>query len=244
MLETVPAAAGLRAPRPDQHPAGADLAVRQSGDALRPPLRGEGLRGAGTGHPGRSAARPDRGRPEGAGPQGDARRAQGRAAPRRRWRPRAVFRFFKAGSRGQHPPPLRRRRPAPRRPPSSSPGRPRAGGVCLADFVRPLGPRESPATTSALFVVTAGKGIRELADALQGAGRLREDARGAGAGAGDGRGLRRAAPLPHPQHVGLPGSTGPHHAGAVSRRVLRASATRSATRPARGWRTSSSSSRC
>ena len=44
----------------------------------------------------------------------------------------------------------------------------REGGVCLADFVQPL-ERGGPRTTCALFVVTAGEGIRELAEQLQGA---------------------------------------------------------------------------
>jgi len=45
----------------------------------------------------------------------------------------------------------------------------RAGGVCLSDFVRPLdGGR--PADNLCLFVVTAGKGIRELSERFKASG--------------------------------------------------------------------------
>jgi hypothetical protein len=43
----------------------------------------------------------------------------------------------------------------------------RVGGVCLADFVRPLGPSGEPTDNLCLFVVTAGKGIRALADGFK-----------------------------------------------------------------------------
>ena len=47
-------------------------------------------------------------------------------------------------------------------PPSTSPARPREGGLCLSDYV--LDPKTAAATTSRIFVVTAGAGIRERSE--------------------------------------------------------------------------------
>jgi 5-methyltetrahydrofolate--homocysteine methyltransferase len=76
---------------------------------------------------------------------------------------RAVFRFFKTGSVGNT---LRLFDGLTGGEVTSFdfPRQPRAGGVCLADFVRPLGPGGEPTDNLCLFVVTAGKGIRALAD--------------------------------------------------------------------------------
>jgi 5-methyltetrahydrofolate--homocysteine methyltransferase len=79
---------------------------------------------------------------------------------------RAVFRFFKAGSVGNT---LRLFDGLTGAEATSFdfPRQPRTGGVCLADFVRPLGPGREPTDNLCLFVVTAGKGIRALADGFK-----------------------------------------------------------------------------
>jgi 5-methyltetrahydrofolate--homocysteine methyltransferase len=76
---------------------------------------------------------------------------------------RAVFRFFKAGSQGNTVR-LFDGQTGAEATSFDFPRQPRAGGVCLADFVRPLGPRGEPTDNLCLFLVTAGKGIRALAD--------------------------------------------------------------------------------
>jgi 5-methyltetrahydrofolate--homocysteine methyltransferase len=75
---------------------------------------------------------------------------------------RAVFRFFRAGSEGN----VLRLYDGLTGVEATSfdlPRQPRPGGICLADFVRPLdtGP---PSDNVCLFVVTAGKGIRALSE--------------------------------------------------------------------------------
>src|SRR5262249_14159525 len=76
---------------------------------------------------------------------------------------RAAFRFFRAGSQGNT---LRLfdGQTGAEATAFDFPRQPRAGGVCLADFVRPLGPGGEPIDNLCLFVVTAGKGIRALAE--------------------------------------------------------------------------------
>jgi 5-methyltetrahydrofolate--homocysteine methyltransferase len=78
-------------------------------------------------------------------------------------KPKAVFRFFKVGSSanslhlfdGKTGKALTR---------FDFLRQEREGGVCLADFAKPLAPDGSPQDALALFVVTAGEGVRELAE--------------------------------------------------------------------------------
>ena len=78
-------------------------------------------------------------------------------------KPRAVFRFFKAGSQGnsvllfdgESNAPITR---------FEFPRQEREGGLCLADFVIPLPEGGLPRDNLAMFVVTAGDGIRELSE--------------------------------------------------------------------------------
>jgi 5-methyltetrahydrofolate--homocysteine methyltransferase len=76
---------------------------------------------------------------------------------------RAVFRFFKAGSQGNTIR-LFDGKTGAEATSFDFPRQARAGGVCLADFVRPLGPTGEPTDNLCLFLVTAGKGIRALAE--------------------------------------------------------------------------------
>jgi 5-methyltetrahydrofolate--homocysteine methyltransferase len=75
---------------------------------------------------------------------------------------RAVFRFFRAASEGN----VLRLYDGVTGAEATSfdlPRQPRPGGVCLADFVRPLD-SAPPSDNVCLFVVTAGKGIRALSE--------------------------------------------------------------------------------
>ncbi len=119
----------------------------------------------------------------------------------------AVFQFFRAASEGND---LHLSSPdgATRLTTFQFPAA-REDGLCLADYVAPLGAASS--MTLALFVTTAGEGIRAHAEASR-EGRLPPLPCAAGARAGDGRGLRRAAPQPDPQPVGLSRRPRDHHA--------------------------------
>jgi len=84
-----------------------------------------------------------------------------------RMRPRAVFRFFRAGSQGnglflfdEAGNPVTQ---------FDFPRQEKSPGVCLSDFVHPLVDGK-PKDNLALFVVTAGEGIRELADQFKASG--------------------------------------------------------------------------
>jgi len=76
---------------------------------------------------------------------------------------KAVFRFFKAGSQGNTVR-LFDGQTGAEATSFDFPRQPRPGGVGLADFVRPLGPAGEPTDNLCLFLVTAGKGIRALAE--------------------------------------------------------------------------------
>ena len=76
---------------------------------------------------------------------------------------RAVFRFFKAGSQGNTIR-LFDGKTGAEATSFDFPRQARAGGVCLADFVRPLGPTGESTDNLCLFLVTAGRGIRALAE--------------------------------------------------------------------------------
>ena len=81
---------------------------------------------------------------------------------------RAVFRFFRAGSDGNR---LRLFEGSTGKEITSFelPRQARPGGLCLADFVRPL-EGGLPTDNVCLFVVTAGKGVRALADGFKSSG--------------------------------------------------------------------------
>ncbi|HWP35795.1 MAG TPA: methionine synthase [Thermodesulfobacteriota bacterium] len=86
-------------------------------------------------------------------------------------RPRAVYRFFRAASEGNvlHLYPSDGE-PGRAQPLASFefPRQPRPEGLCLADFVNPVG---TPGVdTVCLFVTTAGEGVRELAETLKARG--------------------------------------------------------------------------
>jgi 5-methyltetrahydrofolate--homocysteine methyltransferase len=89
-----------------------------------------------------------------------------------RMHPRAVFRFFRAGSAGNglvlfdgtSGAEVTR---------FDFPRQQREGGVCLADFIAPLD-AGAPRDNLCLFVVTAGTGIRELAEQFKAEGRFLE----------------------------------------------------------------------
>ncbi len=78
----------------------------------------------------------------------------------------------------------------------------REDGLCLSDYV--LDPDDGRRDHIALFVVTAGEGIRERAEAAKAAGEFFNAPRPPGAGARDGRRRRRVAAPPHPRGLGLP----------------------------------------
>jgi 5-methyltetrahydrofolate--homocysteine methyltransferase len=81
---------------------------------------------------------------------------------------RAVFRFFRAGSDGN----VLRLYDGLTGAEATSfdlPRQPRPGGICLADFVRPLD-SAPPSDNVCLFVVTAGKGIRALSEQYKASG--------------------------------------------------------------------------
>ena len=81
---------------------------------------------------------------------------------------KAVFRFFRAGSEGNRLV-LFDAESGAEVTAFELPRQPRPGGVCLADFVRPLeGGR--PTDNLCLFVVTAGKGIRALSERFKASG--------------------------------------------------------------------------
>ncbi|MCI0672481.1 MAG: cobalamin-dependent protein, partial [Myxococcaceae bacterium] len=84
-------------------------------------------------------------------------------------RPRAVFRFFRAGSEGNHLFLF----DAEGRPVTQweLPRQEKEEGVCLADFVAPL-EGGVPRDTVSLFVTTAGEGIRERAEQEKAQGRF------------------------------------------------------------------------
>jgi 5-methyltetrahydrofolate--homocysteine methyltransferase len=154
---------------------------------------------------------------------------------------RAVFRFFKAGSQGNT---LRLfdGQTGAEATSFDFPRQPRAGGVCLADFVRPLGPRGEPSDNVSLFLVTAGKGIRELADRFKAQG---DFVKMHGVQALALETAEAYAELLHSRIRSMWGS--PDRPDLTMLERFRAStpeAPPSATRPARGWRTSSSSSPC
>ncbi len=75
---------------------------------------------------------------------------------------RAVFRFFKAGSEGNALQLFDGAGPGPLVS-FDLPRQPREAGLCLADFVAPLS-GGAPRDNVCLFVVTAGEGVRELAE--------------------------------------------------------------------------------
>ncbi len=81
---------------------------------------------------------------------------------------RAVFRFFRAGSDGNRIV-LFDGETGGEVTSFELPRQARSGGVCLADFVRPLDAGR-PTDNVALFVVTAGKGIRELSERFKASG--------------------------------------------------------------------------
>ena len=83
-------------------------------------------------------------------------------------RPRSVFQFFRAGSEGNG---IRLFQPDGKTEVVSFdlPRQEREDGVCLSDFVQPL-VAGKPSDTLALFVTTAGEGIRELAEAFKARG--------------------------------------------------------------------------
>jgi 5-methyltetrahydrofolate--homocysteine methyltransferase len=88
---------------------------------------------------------------------------QEEAVARKLLRPRAVYKFFQAGSEGDDLVLLNPdRREAARFHFLRQGG---GDGLCLADFVAPLG--SEPPDTIALFVTTCGGGIRELAEDLK-----------------------------------------------------------------------------
>jgi 5-methyltetrahydrofolate--homocysteine methyltransferase len=78
---------------------------------------------------------------------------------------RAVFRFFKAGSEGNRIKLFDGKTLAPLTE-FDLPRQEREGGLCLADLVRPL-ENGQPTDNLAMFVVTAGDGIRAIADAFK-----------------------------------------------------------------------------
>ena len=110
---------------------------------------------------------------------------------------RAVWRFFPAEADGNR---ITLRCPGDRRgrrPPGSFPRQNRDGGLSLADYVL-------PGDHVALFVTTAGEGVRERVEEWKRPGRVPEEPRLRRAGAGDRRGRRRVPPRLHPQGLGLP----------------------------------------
>ena len=80
----------------------------------------------------------------------------------------------------------------------------RENGLCLSDYI--LDPADGQRDHMALFVVTAGEGIRERSEEAKQAGRVLQGARAAGAGDRNRRRLRRVAAPPHPRGLGLPRS--------------------------------------
>jgi len=82
-------------------------------------------------------------------------------------KPRAVFQFFRAGSEGNSIFVF----DAQSRPLISFefPRQEKEGGVCLADFIAPMD-SGNPRDNLAMFVTTAGEGIRELAEGLKRSG--------------------------------------------------------------------------
>ncbi|HYV43254.1 MAG TPA: methionine synthase [Myxococcaceae bacterium] len=83
-------------------------------------------------------------------------------------RPRSVFQFFRAASEGNA---IRLFQPDGKAEVVTFdlPRQEREDGVCLSDFVQPL-MAGKPADTLALFVTTAGEGVRELAEAFKAKG--------------------------------------------------------------------------
>jgi 5-methyltetrahydrofolate--homocysteine methyltransferase len=86
--------------------------------------------------------------------------------------PRAVFQFFGAGSDGNSLL-LFQGKGGAEATRFTFPRQARDGGVCLSDFAAPL-QRSAPRDNVCLFVVTAGTGIRALADAFKAEGRFLE----------------------------------------------------------------------
>ena len=105
-----------------------------------------------------------------------------------------------------HPPvrARRRRRPSTR---STSAASAREDGLCLSDYI--LDADDGRRDHLALFVVTAGAGIRERAEEVEEGRRVLQGARPAGAGHRNRRRLRRMAAPPHPRRLGLPRSARP-----------------------------------
>jgi 5-methyltetrahydrofolate--homocysteine methyltransferase len=100
-----------------------------------------------------------------------------------RMQAKAVFQFFKAGSDGNRLHLFDGQ--------TGQPGvvfefprQDKPGGLCLADFARPL-EKGQPSDNVAMFVVTGRAGHPRAERGVQGEGRVPEDARGAGARAGD-----------------------------------------------------------
>lgn len=83
-------------------------------------------------------------------------------------RARAVFQFFKAGSEGNSLL-LFDGRTGQQVARFELPRQEREGGLCLADFVRPL-EGGTPTDSLAMFVTTAGQGVRELSEELKARG--------------------------------------------------------------------------
>ncbi len=76
--------------------------------------------------------------------------------------PRAVFQFFKSGSMGNKI--FLFDKNGEKKSQIQFPRQMKENGLCLSDYIRPL--EESPSDNLALFVVTAGEGIRSLAQSL------------------------------------------------------------------------------
>jgi 5-methyltetrahydrofolate--homocysteine methyltransferase len=84
-------------------------------------------------------------------------------------KPRAVFQFFKAGSEGNQLA-LFDGKSLSKVTQFDLPRQEREGGVCLSDFVTPLPGEGGPKDNVAMFVVTAGDGIRELSEGYKASG--------------------------------------------------------------------------
>ena len=90
---------------------------------------------------------------------------------------------------------------------------PREDGLCLSDYI--LDADEGRRDHLALFVVTAGAGIRERTEEAKASRRIFQSARLPGAGHRNRRRLRRMAAPPHPRGLGLPRPAHHDHAGAL-----------------------------
>ncbi|MFN0062120.1 MAG: methionine synthase [Myxococcaceae bacterium] len=85
-----------------------------------------------------------------------------------RLRPKAVFQFFRAGREGERVL-LFDAKTGSACATFEFPRQNKDGGLCLSDFVAPLGP-DGPKDNVAMFVTTAGEGIRALADGFKASG--------------------------------------------------------------------------